>query len=354
MHLLLKRQLNEYLTKDLESLPEIADFLKAINKTYENYEEKLSKEYRAIAISSEELYEVSRRLEKEAGSQNKILNSLENAIHSLTKHLNEKELYELDIENKFNVEHLVKIISNLVLQVSEITSEKEMLLKELEIQNQSLNNYIQMVSHDLKSPLGNINALMSWILDNEKDNFSDESKEYCTFVSLNLQRMDKLISGILNHSTLGKTKEDKISFKLDDLLKEIERTIYVPDNIIFEYADNLPNMLFEKSSLEQLFMNLFTNAVKATGKIEKGVVRIDYEPDELFWKFSVSDNGNGIGAQHQEGIFEMFRKLDSDNNATGIGLAIVKKIVLLYGGNVWLKSKENEGTTFYITLKKIL
>ena len=85
---------------------------------------------------------------------------------------------------------------------------------------------------------------------------------------------------------------------------------------------------------------------------QNGLIKIGYETDEIYWKFSVSDNGKGIAAEHQDGIFQMFKKLETTNNATGIGLALVKKIVTLYEGNVWLESQENRGTTFYITLKK--
>ncbi|WP_339665334.1 HAMP domain-containing sensor histidine kinase [Maribacter arcticus] len=352
MHSLLKRQLRKYLSSDLEKHPDMASFLEAIDKSYENHDEKLSMLHRASMISSDELYDANRKLQKEALQQKNILVSLENAIRSLTENLNEEELFGQNIKDEFNAEHLATYISNLATKVSEMTLEKDKLLKSLENQNQSLNNYAQMVSHDLKSPIRNINALMSWIMDDEKDKFSDASKENCSLVSQNLTKMDKLITGILNHATLGQTKEHRVLFDVEDVLKEIEQTIYVPENITFEYADNLPQMLFERARFEQLFMNLFTNAVTATENVENGVIKIGYEPDEVFWKFSVTDNGRGIPENHIEGIFQMFKKLETTNNATGIGLAIVKKIAVLYEGDVWLESMENEGTTFFITLKK--
>ena len=308
--------------------------------------------HRASMISSEELYDANRKLQKEALQQESILVSLGDVIRSLNENLNEEELFGQNIIDKFNAEHLATYISNLAIKVSEMTAEKDKLLKSLENQNQSLNNYTQMVSHDLKSPIRNINALMSWIMDDEKEKFSDASKENCSLVSQNLTKMDKLITGILNHATMGETEEHRVSFDVDDVLKEIVQTIYVPENITFEFADNLPQMWFERARLKQLFMNLFANAVTATENVENGVIKIDYEPDEVFWKFSVSDNGIGIPEKHQEGIFQMFKKLETTNNATGIGLAIVKKIAVLYKGDVWLDSKENEGTTFFITLKK--
>ncbi|WP_405398379.1 ATP-binding protein [Maribacter sp. Asnod2-G09] len=350
MHSLLKRQIRKYLPEDLKVHPEMENFLEAIEKSYENFDDKFSMLHRASTISSDELFEANKRLQKEALQQKSILISLENAILSLRENLNDEKT--IKIQEEFNTEQLASYISNLATQVSEMTAEKDKLLTSLENQNESLNNYAQMVSHDLKSPIRNINALMSWIMEDEKEKFSDTSKENCTLVSQNLTKMDKLISGILKHATMGETEEHKVTFNLEDSLRDIEKTIYVPENITFEYDNELPEMFFERARLEQLFMNLFTNAVTATEHVQKGVIKIGYEADDTYWKFSVSDNGKGIPEKHQKGIFEMFKKLETANNATGIGLAIVKKIAVLYEGDVRLESEENVGTTFYITLKK--
>ncbi|APQ18361.1 sensor histidine kinase [Maribacter hydrothermalis] len=354
MHSLLKRQIRKYLSTELESKPEMVNFLEAIEKSYENYDDKFSMLHRSSKISSDELFEANKKLQQEALQQKGILISLENAIRSLTENLNEEEIFNQNIDNEINAENLAGYISNLAIKVSKMTVEKDKLLKSLEFQNQSLNDYAQMVSHDLKSPIRNINALMSWIVEDEKEKFSNTSKENCSLVHENLMKMDKLISGILNHATMGETKERSVEFNVGDVLKEIEKTIYVPGNITFEYAKEMPKIIFVRSRFEQLFMNLFTNAVNATEHKKNGHVKVGYETDEVYWKFSVSDNGKGIAAKHQESIFHMFKKLETTDNATGIGLAIVKKIVALYDGDVWLESQENKGTTFYITLKKKL
>ncbi len=352
MHSLLQRQIRKYLPTEFRSKPEMDVFLEAIEKSYENYDEKFSMLHRATTISSDELYAANRQLEKEALRQQNILTSLEDAIKSLTNNPNKTIFYDASKNHNINMEQLAKYISNLATQMSEVTAEKDKLLKDLEIKNQSLNDYAQVVSHDLKSPIRNISALMSWILDDEKEKFSDESKENCSLVSENLLKMDKLISGILNHATLGNTNEQRVSFALKDLLAEIQRTIYIPENVAIEFDEELPTIFFEKDRLEKVFMNLMLNAVTATEHLEEGIIKIGYLPDENFWKFRITDNGTGIPKQHQQSIFEMFKKLENDKNATGIGLAIVKKTVDFYDGEVWLESEENKGTTFYFTLKK--
>lgn len=354
MHSLLKRQIRKYLPARLESDPEMDSFLEAVEKSYENYDDKFSMLHRASTISSEELFEANKKLREEATQQKSILGSLENAIRSLRENLNEEQSTQKNLQEDLNTEQLATYISNLAHKVSEMTLEKDKLVSSLENQNESLNNYAQMVSHDLRSPIRNISALMDWISEDEKKNFSDTSKENCKLVSQNLAKMDKLVTGILSHATMGETKEQRVVFKLEDSLRDIEETIFVPENVTIKYPENLPEMAFERERLEQLFMNLFLNAITATEHLDQGIITIEYEPDDVYWKFSVSDNGKGIPAKHQQGIFQMFKKLETTNNATGIGLAIVKKITVLYEGSVWLDSEENVGTTFFITLKKNL
>lgn len=352
MHPLLQRQIRKYDSKELLGNPKLSSFLVAIAKSYENYDEKLGMMQRATAISSEELYDANVQLSAEGIRQKKVLVSLEKAIVSLTKNLEENEVFGQLHKTDFDAEHLAKYISNLAKKVAKISADKDRLLKDLEDQNQSLNNYAHMVSHDLKSPIRNINTLMNWILEEEKQNFSDSSKENCSLVSENLEKMDMLIDGILRHASLGQTVEQCVTFSLKELLEDIEKTIYVPDNVTFILADNLPVLHLEKEIIAQLFKNLMTNAVRATKHLAAGQIHISSEEETEYWKFKISDNGKGIAAKYQSSIFEMFKKLDDNYKATGIGLAIVKKIIEIYKGTIWLESSVNNGTTFYFTIQK--
>ncbi len=351
MHPLLQRQIRKYGSENLLGLPELSRLLDAIAKSYENYDEKLAMMQRATAISSEELYEANAQLSAEGVRQQKVLVSLEKAIVSLTKNLEENEIFGQLDKTDFDAEHLAKYISSLAKKVTEISSDKDRLLKDLEDQNQSLNNYAHMVSHDLKSPIRNVNTLMSWILEEEKQNFSDSSKENCELVSQNLEKIDKLIDGILRHASLGQTAEQRITFSLKELLEDIKKTIYVPDNVQLIFANNLPVLHLEKEIVQQLFMNLITNAVTATEHKTLGEIHISSEEEGEYWKFKVADNGKGIDPKYQSAIFKMFKKLDNDSKTTGIGLAIVKKIIHLYRGEIWLESELDRGTTFYFTIK---
>jgi signal transduction histidine kinase len=104
--------------------------------------------------------------------------------------------------------------------------------------------------------------------------------------------------------------------------------------------------------VELLFYNLIDNAIKFNDKKSDGFVEINFLSNDKYWQFFITDNGKGIEKQYFDKIFIAFQKLDNDFNSTGIGLSIVKKTVETYLGEIWLKSKQNEETTFYFTLLK--
>ncbi|WP_158976696.1 ATP-binding protein [Cellulophaga sp. L1A9] len=353
MHSLLKRQIRKHLPENLKDSGEIAAFLDAINNSYKDYDDKAEMVQRAMSISSKELTQANKVLRAEAESQRKTLNILERAIRVLNdssstenEEAKSKDTLEIDaLELAAKIEKQAK-------DIVKMTAEKNTLLKNLERQNASLNDYAHMVSHDLKSPIRNINALMCWILDDEKEKFSPASVENCNLVSQNLQKMDALIDGILRHAVIDSLEEEHIQLNITNLIDEITKTIFIPENIEVKIEGKLPTFLTEKYKIEQLFKNLITNAVTATEHLEKGIISIQHIDDKDFWKFSVADNGRGIAKKHQESIFNMFKKLENDSNASGIGLALVKKVVNIYEGDIWLESEENKGTTLYFTLKK--
>ncbi|WP_276167535.1 sensor histidine kinase [Zobellia alginiliquefaciens] len=352
MHSLLKRQLKKNLPASLSENEDMQRFLDAVEMSYQNYDEKLSMIQRATAISSEELFIANRELTKEAERQKKILASLELAMTSLNSNLSSENQFNNDAKKEFDVEKLAQQISKLASQVGEMTEEKNVLLKDLETQNDSLNNYVQMVSHDLKSPIRNVNALLSWIQDDNQNSLTEDSKENIELASSNLVKMDNLINGILEHATIGTSMESKMNVDINLLLNEIESYVPLQENITLNYGNDFPVIHIEKHLIEQIFAYLITNAITATKHLKKGVITIKFEDQAEFWKFSVIDNGKGIPVKHQTSIFEMFKKLENNDSSAGVGLALVKKIVRLYHGSIELVSEENMGANFSFTLKK--
>ena len=165
-----------------------------------------------------------------------------------------------------------------------------------------------------------------------------------------LEKMEGLISDVLKFSKV-ESKDHEEEVDLDFLVRDLIKMLYVPDNITVKILSKLPSVRGDKTKLQQIFQNLISNAVKFNNK-ENGIITIGVEDQNSFYKFTITDNGIGIDKKHFDKIFKIFQSLKEAKDSSGIGLSIVKKIVNLYQGEIWLESEINKGTTFYFTLKK--
>jgi len=233
-------------------------------------------------------------------------------------------------------------------RVAEKRSQELML--ELKSVNRELKDFAYIVSHDLKSPLRGIRSLAEWIYSDYYDKFDEEGKEQLNMLMQRTKRMHNLLDGILRYSRLS-FKEENNSINTKDVVMEAIQMLEPPDNISIIIENDLPLLMLNRTRTQQLFENLISNAIRYMDKA-KGQVRIACENHGEFWKFSIQDNGCGIEARHFEKIFTIFQTLKprDEFESTGIGLTIVKKIVELYGGKIWVESKIGEGSTFHFTL----
>ncbi|ALM21031.1 sensory transduction histidine kinase [Nonlabens tegetincola] len=229
--------------------------------------------------------------------------------------------------------------------------QKEDLVKSLEKSNNELKEYAHIVSHDLKSPLRSINALVSWLREDNKGILNDSSIQNIELIESTLEKMESLISGILEYSVLDKNVEAFKKVNLESLISEVIEMIYVPDHIQFKINNKFPIINGDKIKLQQLFQNLIANAIKYNDK-DLGIITLSCKDQGSFYEFAIEDNGIGIEEQYHQKIFKIFHALHHSKDSSGIGLSIVKKIVNLHGGEIWLDSTPNQGTTFYFTLKK--
>ncbi len=225
------------------------------------------------------------------------------------------------------------------------------LVRNLKISNKELNDFAQVVSHDLKSPLRSMNALINWIKDENESNPNAVIEEYISLLFKQVDKMDHLINGILKYAKIDQVKSAKRKTSLKVLMPELIDTIYVPEHVTIKLPERLPFIKIDKFRLHQLFQNLIDNAIKYSNN-ERGIVVIDAVERKTCWEFSISDNGPGIPEKYHDKIFKIFQTLGDENSSTGVGLSIVKKIIDLHAGEIWVRSKENEGTTIYFTLPK--
>ncbi|WP_299105620.1 ATP-binding protein [uncultured Winogradskyella sp.] len=348
MNSLLKRQLRKYLSEELRSSEELKTFLSAVDSSYNNFDEQSAMIQRAMSISSDELYSANRKLQEEAKEQKELIDKLKDVINTL-KFYNLKEEDKADAVELKSTD-LVDFIDNQTKEIIEMNKQKESLLNELAYQNQELSDYAHMVSHDLKSPLRSIDTLTAWLKEDYKDAFDANGEKTLSLIRTNVEKMDTLINGILEYSTIGKNQIEVYDVDLNNLITNVVSILQVPKTISI-IKTHLPTIRGDKYRLQQLFQNLIGNAIAYNDK-ENGTIEIGFTDKNHFWEFYVKDNGIGIQEVYFDKIFKTFEKLENNGESTGIGLSIVKKIVDLYGGKIWLTSKQNEGTTFYFTLKK--
>ena len=225
------------------------------------------------------------------------------------------------------------------------------LLKELEKSNEALQEYAHVVSHDLKSPLRSINALISWIQEDNKNAFDASSLENFSLIEMTLERMEQLISDILSYSSIGSDGLEKQEIDVNQVVLDLKKILFISSHIKVKIQNKLPVVIGERAKIQQLFQNLISNAIKFNDK-KRGLVEVDVSEKKSFYQFSIKDNGPGIEKKYHDKIFKIFHSLNKNNSSSGIGLAVVKKIVDLFNGEIWLESKLNEGATFYFTLKK--
>ncbi|WP_405414602.1 ATP-binding protein [Maribacter sp. Asnod1-A12] len=236
-------------------------------------------------------------------------------------------------------------------RIKEQEAKKEELLQFLSRQNEELNEYAHVVSHDLKAPLINISTLTGWFMDDNKDILDENAFSPLQQVMFNVEKMDFLIKGILDYSTIDKLETEDKHIDLNHLVDEVLQTLHVPDHIKITIQDNLPTLYGNAWRFKQVFQNLIQNAILYNDKT-MGLVEIGYSEKSKYHEFFIKDNGIGIKTDYFDRIFKVFTKLESTGSSSGIGLSIVKKIISYYNGSIWLESTIGEGSTFYFTFLK--
>ncbi len=232
------------------------------------------------------------------------------------------------------------------------------LLKELAAKNAELETFVFSVSHDLKTPIVTIEGFMGALREDFGDLISADCEKYLNYIGDATQKMELLINDLLELSRIGRLTVKKSEFPLADLMEEVIAGLQPQiegKGVQITVSQDLPLVYGEKKRLVQVMENLLSNAIKYIGKenlsprIEVGVREQD-DQKVIF----VKDNGIGIEKIYFEKIFQVFQRLPSAKKieeGTGIGLAIVKRIIEYHGGRVWLESEPGKGTTFFFTLK---
>lgn len=228
--------------------------------------------------------------------------------------------------------------------------------RELSISNAELEQFAYIASHDLQEPLRMITSFLTQLEKKYKDQLDEKANQYIFYAVDGAARMRKIILDLLEYSRVGKLDSKMELVDLNQVVTEVKQIFYKQiseKNAIFE-IDTLPTLQIVKTPISQIFQNLIENALKYQKNGTIPLIKISAKELDNSWQISVSDNGIGIDPEYYEKIFIIFQRLHAKNeyNGTGMGLAIVKKIVESMGGNIWVESVPGKGSTFYFTILK--
>ncbi|MBA3074380.1 MAG: PAS domain S-box protein [Anaerolineae bacterium] len=257
--------------------------------------------------------------------------------------ITERKKYELDIQN-----------FNLALE----NRGKDRTV-ELENANHELESFSYSISHDLRAPLRSIHGFSQIILEDYSENLDPEVNHYFNLIRKNAMMMGNLVDDLLSFSRLGRQSLNHVNVDSASIVKEVIESLQseIRDRKINISMVELPEVKADPSLLRQIFVNLISNSIKFSRdkiqpEIEVGFETQIIEDGLIHAYFYVKDNGVGFDMKFYDKLFGVFQRLHraEDYEGTGVGLAIVDRIVKKHGGNIWAESAIGEGTTFYFTL----
>ncbi|WP_276256764.1 PAS domain S-box protein [Halomontanus rarus] len=238
-----------------------------------------------------------------------------------------------------------------MLVVQDITERQEY-ERQLEESNERLEQFAYAASHDLQEPLRMVSSYLRLVENRYADELDEDGKEFIEFAIDGAERMREMIDGLLEYSRVDTRGDPFEPVDLDEVFADVRQDLQVKiqETDADITAEDLPQVYGDGSQLNQVFQNLLSNAIEYSGD-EPPRVHVGAERDGDQWIISVSDEGIGIDPADAERVFEVFQSLQGHEGAgTGIGLALVKRIVERHDGDVWIDSVPGEGATFSFTL----
>jgi len=247
------------------------------------------------------------------------------------------------------------------LEIQKLNSELEQRVMErtalLEASNKELEAFAYTVSHDLRTPLRAINSFAEILIQEFSNDLDIEAKRICSVIKENSLKMGKLIDGLLNFSRLNRTEIKKSPTNMRKLIESVYEEVVDPRRkqlINFSIDNKIYNTDVDLVLIKQVWVNLIDNAIKFTSLTDEPKIKISSEKKPGWIIYSINDNGAGFNMQHVNKLFGVFQRLHTNKEfeGTGVGLAIVQRIVQRHGGRIWATGEPGKGATFSFCLPK--
>ncbi|HRF81010.1 MAG TPA: ATP-binding protein, partial [Flavobacteriales bacterium] len=227
--------------------------------------------------------------------------------------------------------------------------------EQLKRQNIELEQFAYIASHDLQEPLRMVSSYVQLLERRYRDKLDSDANEFIAFAVDGTVRMKQLINDLLSYSLLGRPVTIEV-VDMQLVLEQVRANLMaaITESGAVVTSTELPSLRACQSEMVQVMQNLIGNAMKFHQPHVPPQVDITYRLDDEYHLFSVTDNGIGIEEEYKEKVFIPFKRLHDrwTYTGSGIGLAVVQKIIHRYGGNVWFTSQPGKGTTFFFTIKR--
>ncbi|WP_316825187.1 ATP-binding protein [Pedobacter miscanthi] len=251
------------------------------------------------------------------------------------------------------IDSVLRIREIIITDINKKANEIRQLNEKLQAAYEELDTFSYTISHDLRTPLTSIKTYAELMLKNKS--IDDVGRRMLDRILNGADKMNFLIKEILNLARVGRSDIIFETVEMESLLKEIKSEVWTAFK-----ADNselilgqLPDLKGDKTMITQVFTNLLGNAVKYSAMVDKPKIEVSGHIEDGEIIYAITDNGIGIDNRYYDRVFELFKRMDNvkDIEGTGVGLAIVKRVVEKHNGRVWFESKLNVGSTFYVAFK---
>ncbi len=249
---------------------------------------------------------------------------------------------------------LEDIVADRTKKLEQQNAYLEQLVSRLEFRNEEMERFNYTVSHDLKSPLVTVQGFLGFLRKDLTAGKLERAFQDLDRIQNATNGMQKLVNNLLELSRVGRALNEKEPVPFDEIVHKAMAMLghaIEAHQVQIEMKGNMPTVMVDVNRMQEALQNLIDNAIKYMGGQSQPRITITCQQQDTHFAFCVADNGSGVDAADHDRIFALFERADQQTEGTGLGLALVKRIIALHGGRIWVESEgKNQGASFYFTL----